>query len=189
MVDTALTDLTETDSGDISDINSLSLYGVNQGASREVPANRLFEARPLVHAVQVSRTAVFSVAHSTWTYVEWDQEDIDHVGGWEGVNSPTILLVPTDFSYARFTANINWDNDSTGDRLLRFWKHTAVDTVMQGATRPALFQSAINLVTRWIPVSSGDTFSIQVNQSAGSNLNLQGPGFGQPSWFQMELIA
>lgn len=122
----------------------------------------------------VSLAGNFSVSHNSLTIVPWTLEQED-VGGWhESVTNPSRLTVPAGVSHVVLNANVNWQNLSSGRRLIQFLKNGSQVAGTNGVDHPN--SSNINtqvLMSAALAVVAGDYFELQVLQARGGNLNMQ----------------
>lgn len=187
MADTKLTSLEVANSGDLVNVNSAFLYLVSSDDDRQISLADLMTHFTKQHFAVAKLASVQTIDASTWEEVEWDTEETD-TGGFYDATSPGVLVVPSDFSFAKITFMLAWENDSTGGRYARLWKN---QTLASSEYVALLIQNALNETgqyggSRILPVNSGDTFQLEVNPGS-NNFQLQGGGFGGPSWIMIEL--
>jgi hypothetical protein len=136
----------------------------------------------------VTRTTTF--AHNSsgnWLAIPWSGTERADVAAWSAGNA-TRLTVPSGFTKARFSAYVVWANSVSGRRHFRIDKNGSA--TLQGFFGPnaGSNEAGRDMQTRWLAVTAGDYFEILAFQDTGGTLNVEGPGFAGPSWFQVELM-
>ena len=174
MADQPVSSLTAVASGDIEQLSSLFLYGLDNGDDRKIPGDivqTMFGTNPGVIAV---RSSNLSFPNDVATAVLW-QATVYDFGGWFDANSGTRLTVPNDrISYIQIAAALEWAISGTGRRRLL--------PQINGAGFRGMSISEISsytiadfrqhIVTAPIPVNSGDFIETLGHQVSGGALNL-----------------
>lgn len=122
---------------------------------------------------ELQRSTNQSIANNTTTSISWDTSAIrDDVGAFSA-GSPTLVTVPVGYTRVKITVNLNWASNSTGVRFVIALKNGATVT-QPSVIVAAAFESCATATSPWLTVTAGDTLEIQVRQSSGGNLNLNG---------------
>ena len=120
---------------------------------------------------------------SGWLPIAWDTVDLDEVGG--AGSDLTKITAPAGVKRVRLTAYVQTIGDISSNFYLRFNRNGAV---FMAAERTSVNESGLQLVSRWLPVTAGDTFVTEVNDQNNSAhiAGLADYGYGSPCFFQAE---
>lgn len=115
------------------------------------------------------RSTTGAVADSVTTPITWTGEDLDTHNGHAA--SSTDYVSPQD-GYYDMKISIPWANNAAGRRAAWF---TSAGVDYNGNSQPGggVF-SAVNNVSRQIPMVAGDVCKVNVFQNSGGNLNVDG---------------
>lgn len=135
---------------------------------------------------RVKLTSSQSIASGAATVLPWSA-DVSNEASYSS-GSPSVLTVPSWCTRVRLTANIVWDANSAGYRKSRFLKNGAafLGGSSSVSTPPAGATCEQHIVTGPIQVVGGDTFSVEVTQTSGGNINVAASSY---SWFCIEFLA
>jgi hypothetical protein len=115
------------------------------------------------------RSTTGAVADSTTTPITWTGEDLDTHNGHAA--SATGYVAPVDGWYD-MKVSIPWANNATGRRATWFTSN-GVDYNGNSQAAGGVY-SAVNSVSRQIPMSLGHTCLVNVFQNSGVSLNVDG---------------
>jgi len=130
----------------------------------------------------VKRVADQSYTNNVRAVISWDTVVQDDVSAYSA-GSPTVLTVPTGYTRARVTAEVNWQNNNNGFRYIYVVYN---GTTIRANAVAAVAEANMEIVTDWLTVTPGQTLSIEALQGSGSTINLSGTGYPSPSQFQIE---
>ncbi len=136
----------------------------------------------------VKKSANQSIPNAVGTYLTFDQEEYDTHAIHDNVTNNSRLTVPADVTRVQLTANVYWDTNSTGYRVLTIHKNgTFYQGNPQTRSRPVSgTQHAVNIQSPVLEVSPGDYFEAKVTHTGGGALNLR---TGSNTWFSMSIIS
>jgi len=140
---------------------------------------------PPLETARWRRINAQTVAHNTWTEVEWNEETWNTTGffSWDS-GTPANFTHPSVVGYNRgylFAGFVDWSANSTGDRCVKFERDGAAGTVMlnvnnANAGGESDFTPFVLPYRITNPAVTG--FSIDVHQNSGGNLNINSVWFG-----------
>jgi hypothetical protein len=115
----------------------------------------------------------FTTTHNVTVDVPWDVVVYDTDGFWN-VTNPARLTVPDGVSRIRISTNINWGTNTTGRRIVGIHKN---DTFFYGRGYDQILSSDYgntvqNVHSAIVEVSSGDYFTVIVQQLSGTSLSI-----------------
>ena len=119
--------------------------------------------------------------------ISWDAADFDNMSAWSGANA-SRLTVPAGANAVKLTANIEWEFDADGRRLI-FLRKNGIDfrpqpTRRQNAT--GVGETEQGFSSGPLEVTAGDYFEVFVFlNAAGNDRNVV---TGNKSWFAMEVV-
>ncbi len=121
-----------------------------------------------------------TATNTTFDEVVWDY------GGW-GVPGDGLVVVPDGYGirWVRLSANIDWQNNSTGIRQAYFTVGAARVSGTADIIRDGVGQSETNLTSGLIQVEDGDVIRLTVIQDSGAQLNIIESA---ATWFQVEAV-
>jgi hypothetical protein len=151
------------------------------GATGKFPFSAISNNRVLVR-----KTSGQAITTEISTTLTWQAVEHDPLGAF---SSPSTIVVPAGFSFARFTAYVDWDDDDGGSYLLlRVSNVLTLSAAYFGATDSKnpngtgdtdISQSLISV---WAPVTPGQEFICRVeHNNTSQNVNAT-------SLFQVEFI-
>jgi hypothetical protein len=151
------------------------------GATGKFPFSAISNNRVLVR-----KTAGQSIPAASITTLTWQAVEHDPLGAF---SSPSTIIVPAGFSFARFTAYADWDDDDGGSYLLlRVSDVLTPNNVYFGATDSknptgtADTDITQSLISVWAPVTPGQEFICRAeHNNTSQNVNTN-------SLFQVEFI-
>jgi hypothetical protein len=130
----------------------------------------------LIPQARAEFTAAQPITNNTFTNLCFDTTVFDNDSIWGGVSacnntaSSTKLTAPVAGVY-EINAAIQWDNDSTGIRMLRITKNNSSDLATNQTTAAAF---TANSVTTLAKLGAGDFVQAEVLQNSGGTLNALG---------------
>lgn len=140
--------------------------------------------------VLASRSTAQSIANSTETAIILNAESFDSGAMHDNVTLNTRITVPSGFTKIKFTAQVSWFPNGSGDRRFNVRKNGssfiyagAVLITVRAATGG---NTRMMGSTGWIDVIGGDFFELLVLQTSGGNLNILGSSPAE-TWFQAEV--
>ena len=114
-----------------------------------------------------------SIPSGVMTAAVWTTEQYDTAGLHDNVVNPSRMTVPAGWSRVRLVGGTFWQSNSTGERIIQFWKNGANFPGL-GMTRVhALSNGQDNSQTPAISCVPGDYFEMAVYQSSGSAKTLE----------------
>jgi hypothetical protein len=142
------------------------------------------EGRPAT--AQISRSTQQNITGSTDTMVVFDTLEFQDVSGVVNIGAnPTRVTVPAGYTLARVSAGIVWSNSSSDYRWARIKKNGTTDVAID--IRPGVNESPQYPRTRWIPVSAGDYFELNVRTNVGGLYVAGAANYAGPTWLCLEL--
>ncbi|MBI1386716.1 MAG: DUF2793 domain-containing protein [Rhizobiales bacterium] len=133
----------------------------------------------------VQLSASESIPNNTFTVVPWDAEAYDTDAIWSAGN-PSRLTVPSGVTKIQILGHCAWNSNATGGRAARLSKNGNSMTEYSAFANDSANASGVHgapVLGPIIEVTGGDYFEIEVFQSSGGNLDLQGPHRG--TWAMM----
>lgn len=117
-----------------------------------------------------------TIANATDDYIAFTSEGLDTLGGHDNAVNNTRYTAQAGGQYLCI-ATVPWNNNATGIRRVDF-RVNGTTFMVGGAYAPGAATESANNVSRIIPLSFGDYVEVQVHQTSGGNLDING-GFGQ----------
>jgi hypothetical protein len=134
-------------------------------------------------------SAVQSIANSTWTAINWTDEDFDTDNFHDTSTNKSRITIPAGISKVVFTAGWDWTPNVGGNRSHSIKKNgtTFLVTSLNGLAGGGY--SCGTLTTGPMTVEANDYFELRVFQSSGGSLNfgLASDGF-QFNFFAMQVL-
>lgn len=136
----------------------------------------------------VSRTGAVSMPNNTLTGVPWDAVSYDSDAFWTGsggnlvINSQSIRKIVVE-------AGVVFDSNATGVRQISIAKNGALTYPGQGSAAQSAVSGLTTMMscrTAEILVQAGDILTLQVLQTSGGALNLQGSGL---TWMSVKVVC
>jgi len=129
---------------------------------------------------QVNRNGLQTITTSVVATVQYNFESSDPQNNFDSVTNFVYTAPVTGFYSA--TATVNWDSNTTSDRLLLLTKN--IGTTNDGVARSDLPNNLLSgtatnpqvIVCDFFPMTSGETLGVQVFQQSGSNRNIGNQG-------------
>lgn len=120
----------------------------------------------------LARATNQTIANATDTFVAWTSEIVDTLNGHDNVTNNTRYTAQAGGQYLCI-ATIPWVNNATGVRRVDFRVNGT--TYRAGGTyAPGSATESESNVSRIIPLSFGDYVEVQVHQTSGGNLDING---------------
>lgn len=132
-----------------------------------------------------------SIATATPENIDWDQEIYDTDDIHDNVTNNSRLTVPSGVSFVKVSAQIIWALDTAGDRTVEILRNGASDHFsarIEWSAGPNSTFDTQNPTSAIIPVSGGDYFEVEVVQTSGGALDINGSAIDSKVWFAMEII-
>jgi hypothetical protein len=117
-----------------------------------------------------------TVANATDAYVAFTSEALDTLGGHDNATNNTRYTAQAGGQYLCI-ATIPWNNSAVGVRRTDF-RVNGTTFKAGGTYAPGSATETTGNASRIIPLSFGDYVEVQVHQTSGGNLDING-GFGQ----------
>ena len=134
----------------------------------------------------VYRTTNQSIPDSTWTAIQFDNEDYDTDNIHDNTANNTRLVVPARVTSIVLKANARFAASSTKVSCRILKNGTTVMPGRVDSQGGSTFNNSALIITPRLVVSEGDYFEFQVYQYSGAALDVLG-GYSQ-CWFAMEII-
>ena len=125
-----------------------------------------------------------SLATKTTLYVPWEGTLYNTSGFWDPAN-PTRLTVPKGVKMVKVAANVLWDSNATGSRLLRIRKNGEYIAGLPYVLRTAESTAATQGSSGAIQVKEGDYFELEVRHQAGVNIDFRADPY---TWMSIEVV-
>jgi hypothetical protein len=125
------------------------------------------EIEELAPRTYLSRTDVQSIPSTTVTQALWDIAS-DDVGAFNS-NSAGIWMVPSGYTRMAVAAYGRWAVVNSGMRTILL--QNSADENLFADKRQAMNETQATMYTGFIPVNSGQIYSLKVYQDKGSNVN------------------
>ncbi len=134
-------------------------------------------------------SAITGLDMETATPIDWDTEDEDTDGFWEGVTNPERMTIPTGLGIRRVNleAFVQVTNLTAGaDIIIIINKNGSIyrSTRRRGSEDSTTYREHITLLGE--PVSDGDYFSVAIDITTGFADN--SADYGTDSWFSLEVV-
>lgn len=114
-----------------------------------------------------SKTAVQSIPDATLTTVTWEAVAYDELSAADLLNNKVV--VPNGVKKAKASCGIQWDNNSTGRRLLEILIN---NISVANEEKAAQNNSGMRVETPWSSVNPGDEYTVRVLQNSGASLDI-----------------
>lgn len=164
-------------------------------STTQITNSLITDERVLVNSAAPSGTFVYSsssqsIGNATVTEVQFGAEQYDDENNHDTVTNNQRIYVPNNARRARFTAQVEFQTNTTGFRYILISKNggtTAPFPVSStNATTTATYGTYVQVDSGVINVTPGDYYSIKAFQNSGGALNILNTPTG--TWFCMETI-
>ena len=128
-----------------------------------------------IHGALLRSSVDFTIPDSTSTLLSWNKEEYNTEGSSLHSTStlPSRITIPlgSEYNYAQFFANVEWDTNSTGIRSISIDKNGAGSPILPQAQ--GLGTNTYQcIVSSPIPINPGDYFEVAVYQDSTVSLTL-----------------
>lgn len=120
----------------------------------------------------LARATNQTIANATDTFVAWTSEIVDTLNGHDNAVNNTRYTAQAGGQYLCI-ATIPWVNNATGVRRVDF-RINGANYRAGGTYAPGAATESESNVSRIIPLSFGDYVEVQVHQTSGGNLDING---------------
>lgn len=132
----------------------------------------------LIPQARVEFTGAQPIANNTFTNLCFDVAAFDNDNVWGGLvpstcnnTAPRTKLIAPVAGVYEIDAAVQWDNDSTGIRMLRITKNNSSDLATNQITAAAFTANSVSTLAK---LGAGDFVQAEVLQSSGGTLNALG---------------
>ncbi len=139
---------------------------------------------PKFEGAMTKMNSNISLANNTILVVPWEGTLYNTSGFWDPT-SPTRLTVPYGVRKVRIAANVLWQSNNTGTRLLRIKKNGLYTAGLPYEIKNSSSTSGHNATSGVIEVEEGDYFELEVNQLSGANLDFRADPY---TWMSIEVV-
>lgn len=151
------------------------------------------EVAPGIKTTRLRKAASQTLTTGTDTILDWGNDvDRDDYGMFNS-GTPTKLVTPPGYNYARVLANISWENSSAFDRMADIFKAGAAVPFGAGKAHRAATggETSRSHVCSIIPISSagGEEFTVNAWQNSGGNLDVLGGASTNTAIFEISLFT
>lgn len=116
--------------------------------------------------------------------VPWSKVVYNNSEFWD-TDNPTRIIVPDNVTKVRVSANVLWNSNATGQRMLRILKNGTYSLGLPYTRDTAISTSPMNGVSGIVPVTPGDYFEIEVFQDSGGDLLFRSDPY---TWISIEAL-
>ncbi|VCM95427.1 Uncharacterised protein [Burkholderia pseudomallei] len=156
--------------GDISVVGSTIDYAQRSGVLT-------YGCQPAITNCYLSASQ--SMANGVTTKITWAGSQYDRLSGWNS-GAPTDIVVPQNVKWASVTLNLDWDNNSTGQRYAGVF---LAGGQVGADQRQAMSTSEQSVTTGVIPVTPGQVIDARVMQASGGALNIANTARLTVQWY------
>jgi len=139
---------------------------------------------PKFEGAMTKMNSNISLANNTVLAIPWEGTLYNTSGFWEPT-SPTRLTVPYGVRKVKLAANVLWQSNSTGTRLLRIKKNGQYSVGLPYEIKNSSSTSGHNATSGVIEVEEGDYFELEVNQLSGGDLDFRADPY---TWMSIEVV-
>ena len=127
---------------------------------------------PTFVGCSLTKTANQSTSNVTLTTISWDSENFDTDGFHDNVTNNSRITIPSGKAGKYlFTSIINWNNNATGYREVRFTKNGTAQSYANIAATPT--GEAGTVITQILNLAVADYVEIKAEQSSGGALDVK----------------
>lgn len=139
---------------------------------------------PKFEGAMTKMNSNISLANNTVLAIPWEGTLYNTSGFWDPT-SPTRLTVPYGVRKVKLAANVLWQSNNTGTRLLRIKKNGQYSVGLPYEIKNSSSTSGHNATSGVIEVEEGDYFELEVNQLSGANLDFRADPY---TWMSIEVV-
>lgn len=124
-------------------------------------------------------------------FLEFPNEEYDDASFHDNSINPSRLTIPIGVTCVELAANVRWEGNSTGYRVLSIWKNQdrTVGFGLPYEQLPASGNCELNVKSGIVEVSATDYFETYIRQTSGGDLDIDVNAATSSNWFSIRAVG